>query len=369
MRIASLVLVTLLVAFAVIAQEPNTGYPPYGSFEDGRFDAVNRQNLNVNFAIPVVVSPGRGLDLAHSIVYDSLTWKKSGNVWAPVVDQTGAFSWGWKKEAVAGAIYYKKVTAKCFASGPPETVWRFYDFAYVDQAGTRHSFPIDVYSAPTSCGFPTDPLEGDSTNGSGYQIEVGDIPQWPSIAPITVTVWSREGIRITSDGTMTDPNGNYTGPVTGGWKDTVGRIALIIDSSVSPYIDYKYLDSTGTYQVIRLTLSTFSIKTNFGCPGVTEYTGSGAVPTAISLPNGRSYAIEYEDTPGFPGYKTGRVSKVTLPTGGFYQYSYPAPNNGINCADGTVNKLTRVINDATSSATWQFVRTQIMTCPPFLVQS
>ena len=31
-----------------------TGFPPFGSFDTSQFDAVNRQNLNVNFAIPIV---------------------------------------------------------------------------------------------------------------------------------------------------------------------------------------------------------------------------------------------------------------------------------------------------------------------------
>ncbi len=42
----------LICATSAFAQDPATGFPPYGSFSHGLFDAVNRQNLNVNFAIP-----------------------------------------------------------------------------------------------------------------------------------------------------------------------------------------------------------------------------------------------------------------------------------------------------------------------------
>ncbi|MCI0620234.1 MAG: hypothetical protein L0387_00915 [Acidobacteria bacterium] len=76
--------------------------------------------------------------------------------------------------------------------------------------------------------------------------------------------------------------------------------------------------------------------------------------------NGRSYAFTYEDTPGFTGYKSGRLKRVTLPTGGYYEYIYPTTGNkGINCADGTYTNLTRIINDGTTSTTWTFARAQV----------
>jgi hypothetical protein len=45
------------------AAQTTTGYPPYGSFEVGVFDGVNRGNLNTNFSIPVTHFKGRGLDV------------------------------------------------------------------------------------------------------------------------------------------------------------------------------------------------------------------------------------------------------------------------------------------------------------------
>ena len=76
-------------AGAVFAQGTATGFPPFGSFQDSGFDAVNRQNLNVNFAIPLVTSPGRSQDFTFSIVYDSLIWRRSGNAWTRVTDENG----------------------------------------------------------------------------------------------------------------------------------------------------------------------------------------------------------------------------------------------------------------------------------------
>jgi len=56
-----------------------TGFPPFGSFDTSQFDAVNRQNLNVNFAIPIVSAPGRGISFSFAIIQDSLFWRKAGN--------------------------------------------------------------------------------------------------------------------------------------------------------------------------------------------------------------------------------------------------------------------------------------------------
>jgi len=59
----SILCVLLLAAPALNAQAPGTGFPAFGSFTSGSFDAVNNQNLNVIFNMPVMHSPGRGTDL------------------------------------------------------------------------------------------------------------------------------------------------------------------------------------------------------------------------------------------------------------------------------------------------------------------
>ena len=111
-----------------------------------------------------------------------------------------------------------------------------------------------------------------------------------------------------------------------------------------------------------MTLVDRSIRTDFGCSGVVEYSGSGYLPIELKLPNGRMYSFEYEPTPGTSpeaNETTGRLSKVILPTGGSYEYVYTGANEGINCDDGTIVQMSRTINDGITSAAWQFTRTQI----------
>jgi RHS repeat-associated protein len=114
----------------------------------------------------------------------------------------------------------------------------------------------------------------------------------------------------------------------------------------------------GTYQTIAKKFQVFNIKTNFGCTGISEYAPSfgRTLVSEIDLPNSQKYLFSYEPTPGFPGNVTGRLQQVTLPTGGTITYQYPGPNGGINCSDGTPLQLTRILNDGTTSATWNYTR-------------
>ncbi len=351
------VLCALFTALPGLGQEPATGYPPFGSFANGGFDAVSRANLNVNFAIPIVSVPGRGLGFSQAIVHDSLIWMRSGNTWAPVTDASGAATWGWKKDFVLGTVKWKQTTGQCYGiDGEPEGITRTWsNYSYTDPAGTRHDFPT-VSAVWSGCAMDwitsSDDYTGPASDTSGYSITIT-----PGFSPAWV-VYAKSGIKTTDR--ITDTNGNYISSSTANnvttWQDTAGHEVLKIDKATPNVIYYRYQDSVGQYQTITVALQTFSTKTNFACSGVVEYTGSASLPVSIQFPNGQSFSFTYEDTPQFPGYKSGRLQRVTLPTGGYYEYTYPTTGNkGINCSDGTVTSLTRVINDG-SSATWIFTR-------------
>jgi YD repeat-containing protein len=82
---------------------------------------------------------------------------------------------------------------------------------------------------------------------------------------------------------------------------------------------------------------------------VTEFAANGVnLVTGITLPDGSAYSFQYESTPGFSGYKTGRLTQVTLPTGGTINYTYTGGSSGhITCADGSAATVTRVTPDGT----------------------
>jgi RHS repeat-associated protein len=354
-------LARILVALVALPVAAQTGIPPFGSFQSAGFDTVNLQNLNDVFSTPIVSVPGRGSNFNFAISFNSLLWQERAgtpNTWQPVVDASGNPTWGWQKDIYGGVVLFSKITQtiKCFDGNGgfffgTRTTWSGY--RYRDVLGTNHYFSIKFVS---DCIGDTVSGSADSTDGSGYHVNTTD---WDH--PIAI---SPGGFQTPTGGSYTDPNGNLISKVVvnsseNDWTDTVGHTVLKVISGTNS-IQYKFQDTTGTYQTATLNLSPYTIKTFFQCSNVQDYTSTSTVnlPTSLMLPNGKQYLFTYEQTPGSgSGYTTGRMQQVTLPTGGYYSYSYPGANDGINCADGTNLNFTRTVNDGTNSAVWQFART------------
>jgi len=346
------VVVLLLGIRSAFAQD--LGFPPYGSFEDGKFDAVNRQNLNVHFSIPIVAVPGRGMDFTASLAFDSLIWKKVGTTWAPVgFGDTGTPTLGWKLQTPGGRTTFISEMVECGTK--PYISQHHYGYVFTDPSGTTHAFGLNFFGNP--CGGPTQPRTGYALDNSGYYID--------ATGPGNPTVWAQDGTKYSYNGTITDTNGNYISktevpPNETDWIDTVGRTALKIIRSTS-YTDYQFQDTTGAYQTVRLNYVSMPVATKFQCPGMTDVTlgGNYNFPSSVVMPNGQTYAFTYEATPGAIGYTTGRLLRLTLPTGGYYDYSYLGSNMGVICSDGSISAIMRTVNDASASAVWVFARTPL----------
>jgi RHS repeat-associated protein len=344
------ILLMLFFATGAWAQGTGTGFPMYGSFESGVFDTTNRHNLNTNFSIPIVSSKGRGLDLNFALSYNSLLWQISSGAWVSVTDASGSPTWGWMKTSPNGMVTSTASYAgQCKMLGDGLVDYDSYsNYVYLDAAGTGHPFPISwTYNPCTN--RTTGTTAGSATDGSGYYYN----SQSDGLR-------DKSGAQISPGSQSEDTNGNYfSATVVNGsetdWKDSAGHNSLKVVTA-SGSIQYQVLDPNGNYQTTTLNLTTYNIKTNFGCSGVAEHTGTASLPSSISLPNGLSYTITYEGTPGNSGYYTGRVSKVTLPNGGYVQFQYNSPNDGINCTDGSILSLTRTQNDGTTTSTWAFSR-------------
>ena len=147
-----------------------TGLPRWGSFDASSFDAVNRQNLNVNLKLPLVSAPSRGGTFSYALVYDSLIWEKSGNAWVPVSDLNGTPTWGWKDSQAIGATKYFHGTVLC-DTVPPQSSSHYFGYKYTDGGGTVHPFALNFYLTATACQFNTGPRTGFATDGSGYYVD------------------------------------------------------------------------------------------------------------------------------------------------------------------------------------------------------
>jgi hypothetical protein len=355
----------LFVAFAFLvagdAFAQDTGFPPHGSFHEGRFDVINRKNLNVQLAIPVVSSPGRGTGFSFAISYNSLIWKVENDVWVPVTDEGGTPTWGWNRDRVAGSVYYDVQVQECeVAEWIPDYGWSYsYEYAnfyqnyrYVDASGTVYTFPLSFYDTATQCGYATGPRTG--YGSAGFYIDATSETNPIVLAP--------DGTKIQNGLTpLTDTNGNYLSLVVVSstethWKDSVGRVALKI-KKFTDRIEYVYFDAGGVERTIKMYVAPVQVGTNFQCPGWTEYTGTVDLPVRVDLPNNQSYFFTYEETTGRANHFTGRLKRVTLPTGGYLEYQYlGTPNNGIFCSDKSLRKVTRMSYDGVSSTSWDFTR-------------
>lgn len=254
--------------FFIASAHAQTGFPPYGSFEPGGFDVVNRQNLNVNFSIPIAAFPGRGRGFGFSVVHDSLVWRRSGGLWQPVAD------WGWKKDRPVGTITYLRLTQWCSPGGPKSEsypVYRYMNYSFTAPDGTVHSFGLDFYEWETDCNFPTEPRKAHASDGSGYFID--------ATSPESPKVFDSSGNELTNVQAV-DTNGNFVSrqvisSTETHWKDTRGKIVLKIIKVSDEALEYHVLDINGSYQVTTVTHTNFNIRTNFGCSGVSEYNSSG----------------------------------------------------------------------------------------------
>ena len=166
--------------------------------------------------------------------------------------------------------------------------------------------------------------------------------------------------------TVTDPDGATISNGT----DSLGTVVL--NNIYGPILNQQvwYLDANGNQQNFDFGSPTQSFATNFGCVNSNgaKYPAdglpfSGSALSSLTLPTGARYTISYEPTPGMSGYYTGRVAKITLPSGGSISYAYSGGSEGINCTYQTVPTLTVTVNDANGNVSVYTYTSSLSTAP------
>jgi RHS repeat-associated protein len=329
-----------LASFTAIAPnataQVKTGIQPFNSYGGGPFERVNLANLNVHFDIPVTSKAGRGGAFTYALGYDSAVWYPVGS-WIPVVN------WGWRgeTEAETGYVSFHSSQVKCFTSGN-NWYWAtiYSNFVYHDKLGASHGFDLPEISICPQYG--QDYATATTTDGSGYQIQASTGSA--SIIDKAGRVFYPPVQSGSGPGSATDDNGNKVSFDGTTFTDTLGTAAIAV-SGTSP-IKFTYTAPSGASASYTVNYSTKTVRTNFGCSGVSEYGPlSQSLVSSIVLPDNTAYEINYEPTPGYSGDVTGRISSITLPTGGTISYAYQGANNGITCADGSTATLQRTTPD------------------------
>lgn len=351
----------------VCGGQVTTGTPKFGSFSGGPFDTVNLGSLNVHFAVPIAHRAGRGLPFQYDLTYDSSVWTPvsvSGpQTWTPV------FNWGWMAQwgGTTGYITYGTTGQDCVdnqghTSGHVEYI---NNWAYVDPFGVTHTFGGEwiFYSGSGNGCTGTNVTSFSSLAGDGSGLTLNAIYSGTSTittpgAQVLIPPVNPGG--STSATTVTDANGNQITSSTGGvFTDTLGSTVLTVTGATPNPVNFQYNAPAGLKNVV-LTYVAYPIQTAFGCSNIAEYTSTSNIPLVdkITLADGTFYKFTYEATPGHSGYYTGRLATVTLPAGGTitYGYNYSDGHNGIICADGSTDGLTRTLNPG--GGVWTYTRSQ-----------
>lgn len=339
------------VAFAQVS----TGTPPLGSFSTGGPDVINLGNLNVHFNIPVFSKPGRGTNFDYILSFDNSVWTPvsiSGTKsWQP------AANWGWRAitEAATGYISRQRNTIQCLVDTGEPTVppqppryineVQYTNFQYHDAFGINHTGFSNVVGG---CAGDVDPSDSISTDSSGLTLDTSSTPKITTPYGSVTSAPLDAGL---GSATKTDRNGNEITTTDGStFTDTLGMTALsVTGSSSAPPMVLTYTTTSGTPASFTVNYTQKTVQTNFACSGIGDY-GPTAVNlvSSISLPDGSSYSFDYEPTPGVSGSVTGRVSTITLRTGGTITYTYTGGSNGIECADGSTSGISRTTMDGTT---------------------
>jgi RHS repeat-associated protein len=355
-----LLLTLLLAPHPASAQVtfPATGTPPFGSFSGGP-DIINNANLNVHYLIPVLQKGGRGLPFNFFLTYDSLIWTPSGasgsQTWQPAKN----FGWNGSELRIGNLVAALDNSTTICSPRPNEkfisTETAFWH--YVDGWGTSHQFPGQSSVTTNQCTGTTTSksLTNDmAIDGSGYTLSTNGNTATQLLGPDGNRINAPSNLNIGS-GSVEDRNGNEISINSSGvLTDTLGTTALTVTGNFSsPPITMTYVAPSGANASYTMKFTAFTVKTNFGCSGVTDFPATSEnLVSEIDLPDistnpSDKYTFTYEPTPGFSGDVTGRLKSVTLPTGGTITYTYTGGNNGILCADGSTATLARTTPDGT----------------------
>ena len=299
------------------------GTYPYGTFDNKGFDSINVGNLNVHFGLPIISKPGRGLPFSYTLGYDSSVWYPydagGGPAWTP----TQSFGWFGDTAVTTGYFWYNTDAEMNFFHGLACWEYTYSSFHYVDPLGHSHIFLGSTNDYSDCHGLSHSSFTRSALDRSGYTMTVTGYTNVvitdPHGAVVTPPAFATAGA-----GSVVDSNGNeITTGGSGTFVDTLGTNVLVIGGGAPSNETFTYKDSTGTNQSVTLAYQSYTVETNFGCSGIGEYgpMSQYLVHTA-TYPDGSQYTFDYEATPGASTHVTGRIGKVTLPTGGRISYTY-----------------------------------------------
>jgi len=346
----------VFLSLAALGQSANiTGLPTFGTMTGGP-DLVNLSSLDIHYQIPAMNKAGRGLPVQFALAYDSYPSWMFVN---PVFNRP---TYGWNQPLNMGYVTYS--TAPTCPTDPNAT--NYGNWAYVDGNGTVHPFPASlIVSSDANC--HSTQASATATDQSGYAIVVNSTPGVVSLKDssgngYTTSVLPNVALSpfvypppaVFGAGSITDRNGNVIS--TDGanyYKDTLGMNAVTISDTftsggILSSVTYTYNTvGGGTASVVVSYIQYAGVATQYGCGNDFFFNGipGTSLPSTITYADGSKYSFAYEASSKYSGYTTGRITSVTLPTGGTISYAYQGSNSGVFCSDLTTANMTRTTPD------------------------
>ena len=356
-RLCAWSLAILLVAGSARAQsDPAAGILPFSTHAGGQFDSIDLATGNIMLNIPVRSKTGKvpaSFNLIGNfheyfaaIGYPSFT---SDLAVQPFPSTGGLGLLTTVSDCYEGPLYM----------GQTDTDYGFY---VQDSSGASHSFGNFQVSYDSPCVNDVQPQS--VWSGDGYTLVV--TPGNPASGPPNYTVYDRDGNNLESgldpDGTpIRTTSSQY---VNNHWVitffDTLGQAALTASSPSSSTDVYTYPGegSGNPPQTLQVNwASPYPLRTVYGCPYDQDYNGSfnWRLPMSVNLPDGELITLSYEQTPGYPGSTTARLTGIAFSTGSSVSYAYSGGHHGIPCNGDTSTTLTRTVNDGHGHiSTWTY---------------
>jgi RHS repeat-associated protein len=331
-----------------------------GAVEQHQYDSINLATLQVSVNAPIY-SAGGPLPESGAFTSNFGLTELSTGYWGtlngafPTGELTAGFSPEWS--TLPASISYTSTSPNNFcyyaSNGTPMYSTRYFNPLLTDSLGRTHALNGNLYIyQPQYPGTPcvNSTASASVIDGTGWFFNEG-----------TGTFTDKHGDQYVENAgnnymsTETDPNGNVASLAT----QSLGQPFLTSISNGG----YQYNDASGNVRQVTLSLMTATGRTNFGCSyPLDQSIANSHFVTAVNFPDSTSLGITYEGTAGYAGDYTGRISQLTLPTGGTISYQYlggnaPGPGTGVWCSNTSlvlpsiVPELTRT----TSEGTWIYL--------------
>lgn len=329
---------------------------------------INLGNGNVHLEIPIAAYPQRGdLSVGAKFVYDSSIWQVVNSPDYHNPEWYPAFAAGTYGTAVYGGLgwtfqyghYYEGSATinsyTCPAGSDYNSTVVYSNIHWSDPQGTLHVFPITttyVGTCPNSTYADNPSGQGYAVDGSGYYAVVSNYT--------SLQVWDSKGTQVVnmsvsgngeSGNPTIDRNGNYIsysqqGAITADslQHPNIAETVTSWDSYGNPaVVELNVPIAQGQTATYTITYENIAVNTDFHVSGapfgyggfVMEFDGIINVIASIGLPDGTSYAFQYDHCPsnqgcnpiGSTNYAYGELTGITLPHGGTVGLGYTSDAN------------------------------------------